>query len=1029
MKTKSTLIEVILRYKEFIIAATTILVLFGIVALTQMPRDEFPEFKIRQGLIIGIFPGASSQQVEEQLTKKVENYLFQYEAVDKKKTHSVSKENVMVIYVEVQRKEKDPKIFWAKLRHGLNELKEQLPSGIMSLTADDDFGNTSAVLMAVESETKTYKELEKYIEQFEDGVRKIPSTSRVKHYGLQKEEINVYIDDAKLTNYGIKPLMVFAALKPQGAVNYAGDIDDGKFIRPIHIPSGYKTESDIANQIVYSDPIGNVIRVKDVAKVVREYAEPDSYIRLNGKKCLIVSLEMLPGNNIVQYGDEVKKEIEKFTKQIPPDVHVGIISDMPDFVSKSIYNFLKEFLIAIMAVILVTILLLPKRVALVAASSIPISIFITLGIMWVTGMDLQTVSLAGLIVVLGMVVDNAIVIVDNYVEKLDNNITPHDAASQSVTDLFGSVFSATLILIFSFVPLLFVMTGIAGDFVKSLPLTVTYALLISLLVSVVLVPLMSYIFIKQGIKGEHSKGKKGAFLNWVQSFYDKILENSFKKKRTTVVIGASSFILGLVILLITPMQMFPPFARNQFAVEVYLPVGSSLQQTDRVMKEVEEKLIKDKRVKEVAAFVGTSSPRFHTSYAPNFPAKHYGQLLVITESNEATNEILDEYSKKFSNINPKAYIRWKQLEMKMTKASIEIRISGDSIKTIKQVADQVSNVMSGIEGAKWVRKDYEEPLQAVRLNLKQDEASRLGYSKQILDYSLLVGTKGFPVSTIWEGDYPVDVNLKVDKKIKTNVDDIMNQYVTSPFLISSVQVRQLADAQPEWTEGVIARRNGVRTETVLVDVERGIYESVVFNKAKLIIDGLKLPAGVSISYGGDYETSDEELTPVYYAMAITVAIIFIILLFQFRTIKTSLLIMTTLPLSIFGAALGIKITGYPFGVTALMGIISLMGIIVRNGIIYISYAETLRHEHGHTLEEAAIAAAKRRMRPIFLTSAAAAVGVIPMILSRSPLWGPLGSVICFGLIFGMIMSLVLLPVLYYLFHRRDFDKLSESEVL
>ena len=1029
MKTKSTLIEVILRYKEFIIAATTILVLFGIVALTQMPRDEFPEFKIRQGLIIGIFPGASSQQVEEQLTKKVENYLFQYEAVDKKKTHSVSKENVMVIYVEVQRKEKDPKIFWAKLRHGLNELKEQLPSGIMSLTADDDFGNTSAVLMAVESETKTYKELEKYIEQFEDGVRKIPSTSRVKHYGLQKEEINVYIDDAKLTNYGIKPLMVFAALKPQGAVNYAGDIDDGKFIRPIHIPSGYKTESDIANQIVYSDPIGNVIRVKDVAKVVREYAEPDSYIRLNGKKCLIVSLEMLPGNNIVQYGDEVKKEIEKFTKQIPPDVHVGIISDMPDFVSKSIYNFLKEFLIAIMAVILVTILLLPKRVALVAASSIPISIFITLGIMWVTGMDLQTVSLAGLIVVLGMVVDNAIVIVDNYVEKLDNNITPHDAASQSVTDLFGSVFSATLILIFSFVPLLFVMTGIAGDFVKSLPLTVTYALLISLLVSVVLVPLMSYIFIKQGIKGEHSKGKKGAFLNWVQSFYDKILENSFKKKRTTVVIGAASFILGLVILLITPMQMFPPFARNQFAVEVYLPVGSSLQQTDRVMKEVEEKLIKDKRVKEVAAFVGTSSPRFHTSYAPNFPAKHYGQLLVITESNEATNEILNEYSKKFSNINPKAYIRWKQLEMKMTKASIEIRISGDSIKTIKQVADQVSNVMSGIEGAKWVRKDYEEPLQAVRLNLKQDEASRLGYSKQILDYSLLVGTKGFPVSTIWEGDYPVDVNLKVDKKIKTNVDDIMNQYVTSPFLISSVQVRQLADAQPEWTEGVIARRNGVRTETVLVDVERGIYESVVFNKAKLIIDGLKLPAGVSISYGGDYETSDEELTPVYYAMAITVAIIFIILLFQFRTIKTSLLIMTTLPLSIFGAALGIKITGYPFGVTALMGIISLMGIIVRNGIIYISYAETLRHEHGHTLEEAAIAAAKRRMRPIFLTSAAAAVGVIPMILSRSPLWGPLGSVICFGLIFGMIMSLVLLPVLYYLFHRRDFDKLSESEVL
>jgi multidrug efflux pump subunit AcrB len=1029
MKTKRTLIEIILRHKQFIIAATGILVLFGIIALIQMPRDEFPEFKIRQGVIIGIFPGASSQQVEEQLTKKVENYLFQYEAVDKKKTHSISKENVMVIYVEVQKKENDPKAFWVKLRLGLNDFKSQLPSGVLSLTADDDFGNTSAILLAVDSETKTYKELEKIIEKFEDDVRKIPSTSRVKHFGLQQEEINVYIDDAKLTNYGIKPLVVLAALKPQGMINYAGEIDDGKFIRPIHIPSGYKTESDIANQIIYSDPMGNIIRVKDVAKVVREYEEPDSYIRLNGKKCLIVSLEMLPGNNIVQYGDEVKKEIEKFIAKVPSDVHVGIISDMPDFVSHSIYNFLIEFGLAIFSVILVTVLLLPRRVALVAASAIPISIFITLGIMWATGMDLQTVSLAGLIVVLGMVVDNAIVIIDNYVEKLDNGITPHDAASQSVTDLFGSVFSATLILIFTFVPLVMFMTGLAGDFIKSLPLTITYALSISLLVSVVLVPLMSYTFIKHGIKGVNSKGKKGAFLNWVQSFYDRLLEKSFKKKTIVVIIGAISFLLGLLLLFTTHQQMFPPFERNQFAVEVYLPVGSSLQQTDLVLKEIENKLKNDSRVKEVAAFVGTSSPRFHTLYAPNFPSKNYGQLLVITESSKSSKEILDEYSKKYSDSNPNAYIRWKQIEMSFTKAPIEIRISGDSIATIKQVAAQVSGIMSGIEGAKWVRTDYEQPLQAVRLNLKQDEASRLGYSKTILDYSLMVGTKGFPVSTIWEGDYPVNVNLIVDKKTKTNVDDIMNQYVTSPFLVSSVQVRQLADLKQEWTEGEIARRNGVRTITVSVDVERGIYASSLFNKARLIIDKLKLPEGVSINYGGDYQMEVEEITPMYYAMAVSVAIIFIILLFQFRKVKTAVLIMMAMPLTIFGAALGISITGYPFGVTALIGITSLIGIVVRNGIIYVSYAETLRSEHGHSLEEAAIAAGKRRMRPIFLTSAAAAVGVIPMIMSGSPLWGPLGSVICFGLIFAMPLSLLILPMLYYLFCRKDFERIEENELV
>jgi multidrug efflux pump len=1027
METKRTLIDRLLRYRQVIIILSCILVIYGVLALTQMPRDEFPEFKIRQGLIIGIYPGASSEQVEEQLTKKVENYLFQYETVDKAKTHSISKENVMVIYVEIGKHEDDPKAFWAKLKHGLNEFKGELPAGVISLTANDDFGNTSAILMAVESETKTYKELEDYIEKFEDRVRQIPATSRVKHFGLQKEEINVYIDDAKLAHYGIKPLTIFLTLKPQGLVNYAGEIDDGKFIRPIHVPSGYQTENDIANQIIYSDLAGNVVRVKDVAEVVREYEDPSCHIRFNGKKCLIVSLEMLPGNNIVQYGHAVEKEIEAFKSGLPSDVNVGIISDMPEFVSHSIYHFLKEFGLAILSVILVTVILLPRRVALVAASSIPVSIFITLGVMWATGMNLQTVSLAGLIIVLGMVVDNSIVIIDNYIEKLDNNVTPYDAASQSVTDIFGSVFSATLILIFSFAPMVLFLSGLPGDFVKSLPLTVTYALLISLVVSTVLVPMSCYLFIKKGIKEVQGDGLKSAFLNGLQSLYNRLLEISFSRKTTVVAIGALSFVVGLLILFFTPQEPFPSFDRNQFAVEVFLPVGSSLQQTDKVIGEIEAVLKEDSRIKEIASFVGTSSPRFNTLYAPNFPAKHFGQLLVLTESPEATLEVLDEYSRTMSDSHPNAYINWKQLRMSLATAPIEIRIAGDEISTIKGVAAEVSDIFRGIDGAQWIRDDFKEPLQAVRLDLKQDEASRLGFSKSLLDYSLLGGTVGFPISTIWEEDYPLSVNLRVKTKTKTNVDEIMNQYITSQFIASAVQVRQLVDLNQEWSEGEIARRNGVRTITVMVDVARSHYPNEVLNKARPLIDKLELPAEVAVSYGGDYETNVEEVTPLYYSMAVSVAIIFIILLFQFRSIKIALVIMLTMPLSIFGAALGIKLTGYPFGVTALVGVIGLMGIVVRNGIIYIAYAEELRHQHSLPLEDAAVSAAKRRMRPIFLTSAAAASGVVPMILSGSSLWGPLGSIICFGLLFGMVLSLLLLPVLYFLFHKNDHAINPESE--
>jgi multidrug efflux pump subunit AcrB len=1027
METKRTLIDNISRHRQLIIGITAALIIFGIVALTQMPRDEFPEFTIRQGLIIGIYPGATSEQVEEQLTKKVESYLFQYEEVNKAKTYSVSKENVMVIYVEVQESIDDPKAFWAKLRHGLNEFKNELPSGVMSLTANDDFGNTSAILLGIDSETRTYKELERYVEKFEDAVRKIPATSRVKRFGLQKEVINIYIDDAKLTNYGIKPLMVYLALHPEATVNYSGEIDDGKYIRPIHIPTGYHTENDIANKIVYSDPTGNVIRVKDVARVVREYEEPDSYIRLNGKKCLIVSLEMLPGHNIVQYGTAVQKEIDKFSREVPSDVRVGIISDMPHFVSNAIYNFLLEFMIAVAAVILVTIILLPRRVALVAASAIPISIMITIGTMWVAGFSLQTVSLAGLIIVLGMVVDNAIVIVDNYGEKLDNGISPREAASKSVTDLFGSVFSATLIIIACFGPIGVFLTGMAGDFVNSLPFVIAIALFISLFVSAILIPMMSYAFIKYGVKSENA-GKKGKFLNGLQKKYDRIIERSFKKKKTIIILGGVSLVVGLTLLVLTPQETFPDFERNQFAIEVYLPVGSSLQETDKVMAEIENLLLKDSRVKEVASFIGTSSPRFNTLYAPNFPAKHYGQLLVITESTRATKEILDQYAESHSEINPKAHIKWKQLAMNPAKSPIEVRISGDSIATLKQVGAKVSDILRKTDGTRWIRTDYEQPYQAVKLALNDDEASRMGYSKQILDYSLMIGTKGFPVATIWEDDYQVGVNLKVDKKIKTSVDDILNQYVTSPYLISSVQVRQLGKIEPEWTEGEIVRRNGVRTLTVRSDIERGRYTVDIFNKVKSMIDKLELPSGVSINYGGDYEKGSDVMTPLYYSLITSVAIIFFILLAQFRKIKTVVLIMMTILLSIFGASFGVFMTGYPFSVTAFIGLIGLIGIVIRNGIIYISYAEELRREHGHSLEEAAIAAAKRRMRPIFLTSAAAAVGVIPMILSRSPLWGPLGAVICFGLIFGLVLCLIVIPVLYYVFHRKDFNKVEEVEL-
>ncbi|MCZ2394993.1 MAG: efflux RND transporter permease subunit [Chitinophagales bacterium] len=1010
---KFNIIELAMKHKQIAIIITSIFVLFGVFALWVMPRNEFPEFTIRQGLIIGVYPGATSAQVEEQLTTKVESFLYGFEEVNREKTYSISKEGMLIVFVEVNNNVKDPDAFWDKIKFGLNNVKAELPPQVLALIANNDFGNTSAILLTVQSDSKTYKELDRELKVIETELRKIKAVSKVKHFGLTQEQITIYPDNDKLAYYGVKPISLLVAAQLEGAVYYGGELDNAEQITPIHIPASYNTEEDIKNQIVYTDPTGNVIRVKDVARVVREYPKPDSYIKNNGTNSLLISLEMQPGNNIVDFGKTVDETLQTLKGKISPDVQVAKIADMPQAVGHSITHFLKEFAIAIFAVIIVTMLLLPFRVAAVAGATIPISIFITIGILYALGVELHTVSLAGLIVVLGMVVDNAIVVLDGHIEKLDHGENPWNAAWKSATELFVPVFSATLAIIATYIPMTFFLSGMVGDFVGSLPITIGVALIASLLIACLLVPFMSYVFIKQGIKKEQSKKKRKSLLDFVQNVYDSTLELAFRIPKTTILLGVASVALGGLILAFVPRQLFPKVERNQFAVEIYLPEGSTLEQTAFVSDSLEQMLMKDERVVNVAAFIGTSSPRFHTTYAPNFPSKNYAQLVVNTQTSDDALSILNEYENKYRNLFPNAYVRMKQLDLLSTTAPIEVRISGDNIDTIKTLAQQVKTVMEKNENVIWARTDYLNPRQGISIQINDETANRLGLTKGVVATSLAAGLSGLPIGTIWEGDYPISIKLMNEPQQKNSFDDIGNQNVTSPLTGATVPVRQLATSiTNDWSEGQIIRRNGTRTITVRADVKRGVLPYKVLSDLKTEIKKLHKDEQVTLSYGGEEESEVENYIPLAKALFAGVLLIFFILLFQFKNPKLVFLVMMTMPLSFLGAALGLVITGYPFGLTSFLGIMSLMGIVVRNGIILIDYAEELRSKNGMSLSNAAIAAGKRRMRPIFLTSFAAAVGVVPMIVSGSTLWGPLGAVVCFGLLVSMILTLYMLPVMY-----------------
>jgi len=1009
---KVDIIEGAMRNHNIVILITIVLMAIGVVALFKMPRNEFPQFTIRQGVIVGVYPGATSAEVEDQLTKVVENYIFGFQEVKKAKTYSYSREGIMYIFVELNDDVKNADQFWSKLKHGLNELKMTLPSGVAALIANSDFGDTSALLITLSSDTKSYKELEEYLKKLETECRKIPATSKIKHYGLQKEKIYVNVKPELLNEYNIKTLSLLGSYQLNGMVNYAGVLKDGKQNLSVHLPANFESEKDLRNQIVYSDPMGNVVRLKNIATIERRYEDPDSYIKQNGGKTILLSLEMQPGNNIVEYGKEVDKAIATFQESCPKDIRVAKISELPKYVDDSVTNFMREFLIAIVAVILVTMLLLPLRVASVAGITVPISVLITLAFMYFFGIELHTVSLASLILVLGMIVDNSIVVIDNHVDKIDHGMSVWHASIKSAKELFIPILTATLAIIAIYVPIAILVPGTAGEFLYTFPIVISTALILSIIIATTLVPYLNFVFIKKGLK-HNSEKKKNSFLDWLQDKFDRSIIKVFKHPKLTVGIGIALIALAVILFQHTDQQLFPELERNQFAVEVYLPTGSSIESTAKVVDSLETVLLNDKRVVNVTSFIGTSSPRFQVAYAPNMPAPNYGQLLINTVSDKATRAIVQDYSDKYANSFANAHVKFKILALQMNKASIEVRITSDSIKDIRSVEKQVDEILNKTKNIAWTRTDWDQKQQNIKVTLDRDKANRMGYSKGFVATSLMMGLDGIPLTTIWEGDYPVEVRLTQDDGNKKSINTLNNQYVTSIPSFTALPLRSFASLSPEWTEGTIVHRNGTPTLTIFIDNELNTIAAKTFAEIKPQIDNLKLPKGTSINYGGDYEAQVEVFIPMAIALIVSIFVIFFILLFQFKKIKLSILIITTMLLTLPGAAIGLKLMGYPFSITAFVGISSLCGMVVRNGIILIDYARELREQNRKmTVREAAIAAGKRRMRPIFLTSAAASVGVIPMILSRSPLWGPLGTVICFGLLVSMVLTLYILPILY-----------------
>lgn len=1022
---KRSFIESAMCYHNIILLLMGMLVFMGLAGIVNMPKQEMPVFTIRQGAVVAVCPGSTSQEIEERVTKPLEDFVFGYKEVRKDKTYSQTKDGMAIVYVELNADIEDKDAFWSKFKHGLSAFKMQLPSSVAAVQAVDDIAETSALLITIESGQKTYRELRGYLDDLKSRLRRIDAISNLRTYGLQMEQLTVYLDQQKLAKYGIGSFTILNSLAMQGLTTYSGLVEDGSATAPIHINDAYNSELDVANQIVYSTPSGDVIRLKDVARIVREYPQMDKYIKSNGKKCVLLSVEMRPGNDIVKMGRDVRKQIDSFKKELPNEVRLSIITDQSRVVSESVVNFLRELLISVISVIVVVVLLMPRRVAEVSAMSIPITIFTSVGIFYIFGFELNTVTLAALIVTLGMVVDDSVVIIDNYMEKLGHGMSRWHASIAAPREFFMSVLSATLSISLTFFPFLFTMKGEMADFVKSFPWAMFIILTVSLTVSLILTPYLQYTFIHEGIKENNKSSSRRTPLDYLQAGYTWLLTRCFRHPRLTLVAGLGVVVIGVCLFSKVPQRMMPLEERDQFAVEIFMPNGTTAQRTAQVADSLEHILKRDSRVTAVTSFIGQGSPRFNVTYAPQIGGTNFAQFIVNTVDNESAAEVLDKYADRYAQYFPDAYVRFKQMDYNNAAYPVEIRISGDSLNVLRQAADKVVACMRQTEGLQLVRTNFEEPQPGVSITLNEEESNRLGINKALLTACLAVHYgPGVPVTSLWEGDYPVGVVLKTDHKDSAQFTNLGNEYIPVMGGTTSVPLRQFATIKPDFTDGCIVRRNGVRTISVVAEPMRGYNADKLAKQVEARVAKLELPKDVEVHTGGMLEKDTETLPQVSSGVLIAVFIIFFILLFHFKRISLALVNLSSMSLCVFGAAVGLLVTGYDMSITGILGVVSLMGILVRNGIIMLDYAEELRRDKGLSVREAAFQAGERRMRPIFLTSAAASVGVLPMMLENNTLWSPMAAVVFFGTLISMVLIATVLPVLYAVV----FDKSKQSKL-
>ena len=1003
--------------------------IFGLIQFHNFPRQEDPPIVIREIVVTAFFPGMKPAEIEELVTRPLEAQIRTLPEIDD--IWSDSKQGVSIIHAETRDEYSDLDTIWQKVRNKMSDIKPQLPSGTMGPFVNDEFGLTAVATIALWSEGFSMAEMRVAARDIRDRLYELPGIRKIELYGVHEEQVYLKFSTTKLAQFGIRGRQVMDTLVSQNVVLPGGTVDVDE-LELIVEPSGdFKSVADIANVQITIPDTQRTIRLKDILTVERAYADPPrDLVYFNGQRAIVISVSITPGVNSVDFGHQLTRKVKFLESQLPVGYVLEYATYQPDLVEAAVNGGLNNVYQTLVIVLVVVMLFLGIRTGLIVGSFVPMTMLLGMITMRFFDIELERVSIASSIIALGMLVDNGIVIAEDIRSRLERGEEKYEACIATGRTLAVPLLTSSLTTILAFVPMLLI-DGQTGEYAFSLPMVVILLLLSSWFLSMYMTPAMSFWFMKikkekkstpkdKNVQGvSDSEQTKDPYGGRLYRIYRALLERLLHLRIVVLVIALAAIVLGGYIGAILVKEFFGPSDRNQFLIYVDLPAGYRIESTDEVVQRLTTWL-SDKEVNpeitSTIAYVGTGGPRFFLVLSPLDPDPHVAFLVVNTQNSDQVPELLKRTRQYFLDQIPEANGRVKQMWLGSTEPGwVELRLYGLDPEYLYQKGHQLLAGLKAIPGTLDVKSDWENKVIKAHIVVDQARARRAEISSQDVAMSLQSHMDGLKITEYREGDVAIPVVARSVEEERRVLGDLWNVLVRSPDKDVLTPLTQIADLRGQWDFSRIARRNQEKCLTVEVK-HKFLKGEEIFEAALPLIEKLELKPDNWWEVGGEIEKRVETMEKLTRWMPLCFFGIIVLLIWQFNSFRRPLIIFITIPLAFTGSFIGLLVMRAPFDFFGMLGLLSLAGVIINNGIVLLDKIDSER-EKGIDSYAAIINAAITRFRPILMTTVTTVLGVMPLIIAVDPLFYAMAIILGAGLIFGTILTLGVVPVLYSIFFR------------